>query len=139
MMEKLGKHIAHTFEKGDAEKFNKEMKMGLRFMGKAARQELEFRMKPYCTEDYFEWIKKARKFNVRDVITDIKCPIFIADPEDEQFWPGQPQQVFQALTCAKTIVQFTAEEGANWHCQPMARALYDQRIFDWLNPIIIDR
>lgn len=135
MMEKLGKHMAHTFEKGDAEKFNKEMKMGLRFIGKAGRQELEFRMKPYCTEDYFEWIAKARQFNLRDVITRIKCPIFIADPEDEQFWPGQPQQVYRALTCPKTIVKFTAEEGANWHCQPMARALYDQRIYDWLNKI----
>jgi len=133
MMEKLGKHMAHTFEKGDAEKFNKEMKMGLRFMGKAGRRELEFRMKPYCTNDYFDWISQARQFNVRDVIERIKCPIFIADPEDEQFWPGQPQEVYQALTCPKTIVQFTAEEGANWHCQPMARALYDQRIFDWLN------
>ena len=51
MMEKLGKHMVHTFEAGDQEKFNKEMKMGLHFIGKAGRQELEFRMKPYCTED----------------------------------------------------------------------------------------
>ena len=136
MMEKLGKHLVHTFEKGDAEKFRKEMKLGLRFIGTAGRRELEFRMKPYGTKDYFEWISKARQFNVRDVINRIKCPIFIADPEDEQFWPGQPQEVYEALTCPKTIVSFTAEEGANWHCQPMARALYDQRMHDWLNPII---
>ena len=136
MTEKLGKHMVRTFETGDREKFNKEMKMGLHFIGKAGRQELEFRMKPYCTDDFFEWIRKAKKFNVRDVITNIKCPIFIADPEDEQFWPGQPREVYDALTCPKTIVRFTAAEGANWHCQPMARALYDQRMFDWLNPIL---
>ena len=136
MMEKLGKHMVYTFKTGDKEKFNKEMKMGLRFIGKAGRQELEFRMKPYCTDDFFDWIEKAKQFNVRDVITEIKCPIFIADPEDEQFWPGQPQEVYEALTGPKTIARFTAAEGANWHCQPMGRALYDQRMFDWLNPIV---
>lgn len=136
MMEKMGKHLFNTFEKGDADKFNKEIKMGLRFIGKAKRQELEFRMKPYCTDNYFDWLQTARKFNVRDVITQIKCPVFIADPEDEQFWPGQPRQVYEALDCPKTIVRFTAEEGANWHCQPMARGLYDQRVFDWLDPLL---
>lgn len=136
MMEKLGKHMVHTFKNGDREKFNKEMKMGLHFIGKKGRQELEFRMKPYCTEDFFEWISRAQQFNVRDVIERIKCPILITDPEDEQFWPGQSREVYEALTCPKSIVRFTAEEGANWHCQPMARALYDQRIFEWLNPFI---
>jgi hypothetical protein len=29
-------------------------------------------------------------------------------------------------------VHFTADEGANFHCQPMARLLTDQRMFDWL-------
>jgi hypothetical protein len=62
----------------------------------------------------------------------IQCPLFIADPDDEQFWPGQSQEVYDALVCPKTLVRFTAEEGANWHCEPKARALYDQRLFDWL-------
>ena len=139
MMDKMPGHMVHVFEKGDAEKFNREMKLGLRFAGKAGRQEMEFRMKPYCTDNSFEWISKARQFNVRDVIERIKCPIFIADPDDEQFWPGQSQEVYQALTCPKTIVRFTEKEGANWHCQPMARALYDQRMFDWLATLLSGR
>jgi hypothetical protein len=32
-----------------------------------------------------------------------------------------------------TNVRFTAVEGANEHCQPLARALTAQRIFDWLD------
>jgi hypothetical protein len=31
------------------------------------------------------------------------------------------------------VVPFTAAEGANFHCQPMARRLTDQRMFDWLD------
>jgi hypothetical protein len=33
----------------------------------------------------------------------------------------------------KTILEFSAAEGANWHCEPMARSLLDQRMFDWLD------
>jgi hypothetical protein len=31
-----------------------------------------------------------------------------------------------------TIMHFTAAEGASEHCQPLARTLTAQRIFDWL-------
>lgn len=62
--------------------------------------------------------------------------MFIADPEEEQFWPGQSREVYDALVCPKTLVRFTAEEGANGHCQTKARALYDQRMFDWLAAVL---
>ena len=32
-----------------------------------------------------------------------------------------------------TIMHFTAAEGASEHCQPLARTLTAQRIFDWLD------
>jgi hypothetical protein len=62
--------------------------------------------------------------------------MFIADPEDEQFWPGQSREVYEALDCHKTLVPFTREEGANWHCEPKARSLFDQRMFDWLATVM---
>lgn len=137
MMEKLGSGLVRILEQGEAEKFNRRIRMGLRLMGRAGRREVEFRMKPYCTEDFFKWASLSREFNLREVIGKIKCPVFIADPEDEQFWPGQSRQVYEALQCPKTIVRFTAAEGANWHCQPLARGLYDQRMFDWLDTVLI--
>jgi len=108
------------------------MEEGLRQSGDAVRQNVEWRMKPYLAKSYYHWFKKVRQYNVRDVIRQIQCPLFIADPDDEQFWPGQSQEVYDALVCPKILVRFTAEEGANWHCEPKARALYDQRMFDWL-------
>jgi len=41
--------------------------------------------------------------------------------------------VFEALTCPKKHILFTAEEGAEEHCQCGAAALSNQRIFDWLD------
>jgi hypothetical protein len=67
-----------------------------------------------------------------DTIKQISCPTLITDPDHEQFWPGQSRQLYDALTCPKQLVRFTKEEGADWHCEPAAQALRDERVFDWL-------
>jgi len=121
---------------GKKEEFDNMMTEGLKYMEPATRQMVQWRMKPYGTESFYDWITMSRQYHVRDGIADIQCPMFVADPDDEQFWPGQPQEVYEALTCPKTIVRFTREEGANWHCEPKARGLYDQRMFDWLATVM---
>ncbi len=121
---------------GKEKEFNEAMDEGLRYAGDAVRQNVEWRLKPYLTNSFYQQFKLVRQYNVRDVINRIQCPMFIADPEDEQFWPGQSKEVYEALVCPKTIVPFTAGEGANWHCEPKARGLYDQRMFDWLSTVL---
>ena len=39
------------------------------------------------------------------------------DSEGDPWYPGQARQLFDALTCDKTFLPFTAEEGAEDHCQ----------------------
>lgn len=67
------------------------------------------------------------------MIERIRCPVLITDPEGEQFWPGQSRLLYDALPGAKQLVRFTASEGAELHCEPMAAGLRAQRIFDWLD------
>ncbi|HXW79347.1 MAG TPA: hypothetical protein VEJ84_07595 [Acidimicrobiales bacterium] len=62
----------------------------------------------------------------------ITTPLLVTDPEGEQFWPGQSQQLYDRLPGPKELVTFSATEGAGGHCEPMARSLRDTRIFDWL-------
>ncbi|MCA9864790.1 MAG: hypothetical protein KC432_17265, partial [Thermomicrobiales bacterium] len=57
-------------------------------------------------------------------------PLLIADPEGEQFWPGQSQQLFDGIPGPKDLLAFTAAEGADLHCQPKANGLASQRFFD---------
>ena len=132
----LPPEMRDLLEAGAEKEFNAFMEEGLRQAGDAVRQNVEWRMKPYLTKSFFQMFKMVRQYNVRDVIRQIQCPLFIADPDDEQFWPGQSQEVYDALVCPKILVRFTAEEGANWHCEPKARALYDQRLFDWLASVM---
>jgi hypothetical protein len=130
------KRLMKLLEAGEEEEFNKEMGLAMKMMGHEMRQTMAWRMKPYGTDSYYQWVKASQQFNARDVIKQIECPMFIADPDDEQFWPGQSQEVYDALESPKALMRFTREEGANWHCEPKARALYDKRMFDWLATVM---
>jgi hypothetical protein len=45
-------------------------------------------------------------------------------------------RLFEALTCPKNYVQFSAAEGGGEHCESGARTLFHQRAFDWLDRIL---
>ena len=135
-MARLPQEMRDLLDSGEEQAFNEAMEEGLRYAGDQVRQKVEWRMKPYMAKSFYQQFKMVRQYNVRDVIRQIECPMFISDPDDEQFWPGQSKEVYDALLCPKTIVRFTAEEGANWHCEPKARSLYDQRMFDWLATVL---
>jgi dienelactone hydrolase len=94
---------------------------------------LAFRMRPYGTTSVAEVLLLTSAYNLRGVIDRIRCPMLIADPEGEQFWPGQSRQLYDALPGPKTLVPFTAAEGADLHVEPKALGLRAQRFFDWLD------
>lgn len=97
---------------------------------------LAWRMAPYGTTSYYEAFVKAREQSLDPAtVAQIRCPTLVLDPEGEQFWPGQAQEFFDALTCEKQIRNFTAEEGADWHCEPAAQSLRDEVVFDFFETV----
>jgi len=90
-------------------------------------------MRPYGTKSPAEVILLTSRYELRGVIDRIRCPMLIADPEGEQFWPGQSQRLYDCLPGPKTLVPFTAVEGADLHVEPKALGLRAQRFFDWLD------
>jgi dienelactone hydrolase len=80
------------------------------------------------------FVAKMLDFNLRGGVAEaIKCPTLICDAEGDLFFKGQPQELYDHLTCRKTIVRFTTAEGAGAHCQVGASRLAFARIFDWLD------
>ncbi|MFJ8435890.1 alpha/beta fold hydrolase [Kitasatospora sp. NPDC094019] len=63
----------------------------------------------------------------------IQCPTLVCDAEQDMFFKGQPEQLYDHLTCPRTLMLFTAEEGAGAHCHPGAMRLTQARIYDWLD------
>jgi len=128
----LRKHL----EAGDVEKFNRQMDWGERF-SKQNRFTLEFRGAPYGAKTPYDMFHAALSYRLDDeTLAAIRCPMLITDPEGEQFWPGQSHQLYEALDSPKALVEFTAAEGGDSHCEPKAISLRDQRILDWLDETI---
>lgn len=130
-------HLPHSMTKlldaGDQAKFDRNMHMSERF-SKSMKAMLALRFRPYGTDSAYEAFATARTFALTDDdIAAIRCPVLVADPEHEQFWPGQAQELYDRLTGDKALVRFTAEEGADSHCEPGANALRAERFFDWLD------
>jgi hypothetical protein len=113
--------------------FDREMHLAELFQP-ATTTTLTFRGKPYGLHNgsRFALYEKVAQYHLGDEIQKITTPLLITDPEDEQFWPGQSEQLYDRLPGPKELVKFTAQEGANRHCEPMARSLREARIFDWL-------
>ena len=81
----------------------------------------------------YELVKKSSAFTLKEIASNIRCPTLVLDAEKDDSFPGQPQKVYNALTCPKKYTLFTVDEGAEEHCQSGAPSLSNQRIFDWLD------
>ncbi|RYZ42337.1 MAG: alpha/beta hydrolase [Myxococcaceae bacterium] len=115
----------------EREAFDWYLSMGLR-ESPSEQAGLRWRMAPYGTQSPFEAFKAAEAMRLdAETLARIECPVLITSPDHEQFWPGQSEELHAALG-SSTLSRFTEDEGASWHCEPVAMALRDERVFDWL-------
>jgi hypothetical protein len=134
----LPKSMEKELEREERDKFNRGMGWGAR-LKRGAAGTLAFRMRPFGLESAYDVYKELEKYNLDGVAERITCPLLITDPEEEQFWPGQPTRLYEAVSTPeekKALVHFSAAEGASSHCEPRALALRDERIFNWLDEIL---
>lgn len=132
--EHLPKELISLLDAGDKRSFNEAMSEGSK-ESPGMMSVFNFRSRPYGTNDPFDVYTAVRKYNLKDVADKIECHTIITDPDDEQFWPGQSEELYNMLKCPKELVKFTEAEGANFHCEPKAKMLWEQRIFDRLDEI----
>jgi hypothetical protein len=95
---------------------------------------LEFRGRPYgiTSGSRYELFKAVAAYRLGEEVESIRTPMLVLDPQEEQFFPGQPQELYDRLPGEKKLIRFTSAEGANRHCEPLAVGLRDARVFDWL-------
>jgi len=99
----------------------------------ATKKSVAFRMRPYGVTSYFDAFKATMAYNLMDVAGKIECPMLITEPANEAFWPGQSRQLYDLLSCPKTLIPFSASDGADLHCEPAGYGLRDLRVFNWLD------
>ncbi|WP_328312184.1 alpha/beta fold hydrolase [Streptomyces sp. NBC_00442] len=76
-------------------------------------------------------------YTLRDGTAElIQCPTLVCDAAEDEFFRGQPEELYARLTCPKELMVFTAEEGAGAHCHPGAMRLVLARVHDWLDGVL---
>jgi hypothetical protein len=133
--ERIPAPVLQLLDGGDKKQFDEYLTTALRFSPET-RAMLAFRMRPYGTNSYYEAFRTVRQYNLKDVAGQIRCPMLITNPEAEQFFPGQPKELYDMLRCPKTLIEFTKEQGAQLHCEVNSPGYRNFRIYDWLDPIL---
>ncbi|ANN65415.1 alpha/beta hydrolase family protein [Bordetella bronchialis] len=81
-----------------------------------------------------DYLRKTLDYTLAGGIAErIRCPTLVCDAEDDVFFQGQARSLFDHLRCKKTLLSFTASEGAGAHCEVGAARLANARMFDWLD------
>jgi hypothetical protein len=118
---------------GQRAEFNKFWNAIPKNLPEAKRAGIAKRAEIYGQVDGYEKMKLAQRFVLsREDARRIATPVAILSPELEQFFPGQAKTLQGWLRAPNTLIPFTVAEGGEYHCEPMAPQLRNERVFDWL-------
>jgi pimeloyl-ACP methyl ester carboxylesterase len=81
----------------------------------------------------YERMSNARRFVMqRAEARAIEAPTAITAPQLETNFPGQQETLHRWIGASSTLLPFTVAEGGEYHCEPMAPQLRNERVYDWL-------
>lgn len=83
-------------------------------------------------DDLRAYLASAERFTMKDRAGLIRCPTLITQAEGDMLSAGAGA-FLDALRCPRTLMRFTAAEGADGHCEMQNRSLLNQRVLDWLD------
>jgi pimeloyl-ACP methyl ester carboxylesterase len=92
----------------------------------------------FGTETFYDFAVACQKMTLAGGVIDrITCPCLVMEADGDQFFRGQPQHVYDELQAPKQFARFTAEDGAENHCQSGALAHKDEIVFNWLDDVLL--
>jgi pimeloyl-ACP methyl ester carboxylesterase len=83
-------------------------------------------------DSIMDFLRIMPQYSLSDRVDQMRCPTLITWAENDPI-VGFAEKLYEALTCQKTLLRFTNDEGAGDHCKMDARTLFHQRTFDWLD------
>jgi dienelactone hydrolase len=89
--------------------------------------------------DLYDFGTAVMKFTVAGVADRVTAPTLVTAYEDDELVippSGQGTEVYRLLRSDKRFHQFTAAEGTQEHCAPMAPQTRNQVVYDWLDGIL---
>ena len=102
--------------------------------GDAQRFFLAARMRAFGAKTLKDYLLMQPEYTLKGGVAEkIECPTLVCDNVADTIAGGQAKKLYEALKCPKEYVLFTAEEGADGHCEGGAQVLFHRTMFDWLD------
>jgi alpha-beta hydrolase superfamily lysophospholipase len=79
-----------------------------------------------------DYLRIAKGYELSSVVDRIRCPTLLTRAENDPV-ANFAGRLYDALGSPKELLHFTEAEGAGDHCEAMARSLFHQKSFDWLD------
>jgi dienelactone hydrolase len=86
-----------------------------------------------------EYFLKLSEMTLDQKVQNITTPVLVVDSENDHTFPGQPKKLYESLTGKKDFLMFTAEEGADLHCQAGAAEISWKKTYEWLDKTLKDK
>lgn len=91
------------------------------------------RMLAHGAKTPVEYIRMLGDYSLAGLADKITCPTLVTAASHDDRGTTQPQIFFDALTCPKTLMHFSAGDGAGDHCESGAPSLFARDAYDWLD------
>jgi predicted alpha/beta-fold hydrolase len=79
-----------------------------------------------------DYLRVVKDYELSSVVDRIRCPTLLTRAENDPV-ANFAGRLYDALRSPKELLHFTEAEGAGDHCEAMARSLFHQKSFDWLD------
>ena len=83
-------------------------------------------------DSVFAYAVEFAKYEISPYVKQIDTPTFITQAEDDPVSAFAPQ-LYEAIEAPKVLEFFKSADGAGMHCEMLARSLYHQKMYAWLN------
>lgn len=128
--------MREALARGDRESFDRDMHLAQLFEPQT-RTLLDARAAPYggLNGSAYDLFERVAGYRLGDEVGQIVTPLLVTASPGERGWPGQSRALFKRLPGPKRLVEVPAHgPGA-----PLAPALREARIFDWLDARLTDQ
>ncbi len=122
-----------AFDAGDKAAVDQTWDSLPKYLNANERAGLVKRSEIYGNGGGYEKLKAASRFVLSQAEARmVTTPTALLSPQLEQFFPGQAETVHKWLRAPSKLITFSVAEGGEFHCEPMAPQVRNERVFDWL-------
>mgnify|MGYP001138720447 CR=1 FL=1 len=84
-----------------------------------------------------DFMRMMRAYTMDGCVREVSCNMLLLDSQNDQLACNQAMVLFDSLQCPKEYILFTEQEGADEHCQMGALFDSNERIFNWLDSVLL--